>query len=174
MAAFIGPRWESYYRRKLARFSDDPSFTPTWNWAAALGCPFWFLYRKLFFAFVAFSIIPGYAFAALSKPDQATAQLFQSLKNASPEEQSKVFEHPEVLALVYLFVGISLSTIIAAGGTANWLLYRRARAAAIIVSVQQMPEDAAITWLRKNGGVTLLPAVLVVIAMILIPILASK
>jgi hypothetical protein len=146
LAAFIGPRWESSYRAKLARFVADPAFTPTWNWAAALGSPFWFLYRKLYLAFAAFYLAPTIALPFLTG---STEQL--TMQNA---------QTPEGRQFAMMGLAVILSTMIAAGGTANWLLFRRARAATIVVTAQQLPEDAALSFLQRIGGVNLMPAVL--------------
>ena len=46
MGAFIGPKWDKVYRRKMAPFFEEASFVPTWNWSAAIAFPpAWFLYR---------------------------------------------------------------------------------------------------------------------------------
>lgn len=147
MAAYIGPRWESTYRAKLTRFFIDPAFTPTWNWAAALGWPFWFLYRKLYLSFVAFVVLPNVAFGFLTT-------------NFDPATVLKEPESPEAMQFVLMSAAVALSTAIAAGGTANWFLFRRARAASLVVSMQQVPEDVAISRLQRLGGVSLRPVVL--------------
>ena len=146
-AAFVGPRWESSYRKKFARFVDDPSFVPTWNWAAALFAPVWFLYRKLYLAFLGFYLLPGVALSYMTTlPDKMTVTDLQK---------------PEAYPALLVAAGVQLSMMIAAGGTANWLLFRRARAAAVVVSIQQLPEDAAISWLRRTGGVNWVPTILI-------------
>ncbi len=139
LALFIGPRWETY-KRKLAVFREDPGFVPTWNWAAALTCPVWFLYRKLFLAFAAFFILPNLAFLGLTGTD------LQLTPAAALQ--------PENAWLVYTKAGVFISTVIAAGGTANWLLFRRARAAIRLVSAQKMPAPQAATLLGRVGGVS--------------------
>ena len=154
LAAFIGPRWESSYRAKLARFTEDPSFTPTWNWAAAFGSPFWFIYRKLYVAFAAFVLIPGFALRYVTNSTDVL-----TLQNASS---------PEGQQLAAMFLAISASSIIAAGGTANWLLFRKARAVTAVVTLQQLPEEAAIAVLRRVGGVNLLPAILFLVLTLVI------
>lgn len=146
MAAYVGPRWESTYRAKLARFIEDPSFTPTWNWAAAVGSPFWFLYRKLYMAFLAFLILPNMLFGFVMRdPDPAV------LKNP---------ESPEAMTYIMMWGAVALSAAIAAGGTANWLLFRRARAATMVVTMQQVPEDVALARLARLGGTSMRPVVL--------------
>ncbi len=156
MVAFIGPKWEKYYRAKLARFIAEPAFTPTWNWAAAFGNPFWFLYRKLYFPFLLFFTAPVFlAQYVVTSPDALTVE---SMLAGKPS--------PDFLALL----GLTLSGFIAAGGTANWFLFRRARAASIVVSLQQLPEQAALSWLRKNGGVSVLPTVLFVLFVTVFPV----
>ncbi len=136
---FIGPRWEKSYRKKFAPFRDDASFVPTWNWSAALATPFWFLYRKLYLAFAIFFLTPGYAFRWLT--GSQTVLTVQSMQ--LPENQS----------LLLMNLAVFLSTAIAAGGTANWLLYRRARAAAQLVALQRAPEAESTSLLRRIGGV---------------------
>lgn len=149
MAAYIGPRWESTYRAKLARFIEDPAFTPTWNWAAALGSPFWFLYRKLYLSFLAFLILPQLLFGFVVSEQDPTV-----LKNP---------ESPEAIAFVTMWVAVTISAGIAAGGTGNWFLFRRARAASMVVTMQQVPEDVALTRLARLGGVSIRPVVLFVL-----------
>lgn len=142
LAAFIGPRWENTYRAKLARFLADPAFTPTWNWAAALGAPWWFLYRKLYFAFLAFTFLPSVALRYLTNSDITSVPSVDT---------------PDGRSMVVMMMGVVFSSCLAAGGTANWLLFRRARAATMVVSLQQLPEDAALALLRRIGGVNPLP-----------------
>lgn len=140
MAAFIGPRWESSYRKKLASFRVDPSFVPTWNWAAALApSGLWFLYRKLYLAFAAFFIIPSLAVQWLTGTDQS-----MTMAN---------LQSPENAWLRGMYVAVYLSTVLAGGGTANWLLFRRARAAAKLVELQALPEPEADRLLKRIGGV---------------------
>jgi hypothetical protein len=58
LAIYVGPGWESHYRRafeRLMRAERTGSMTWTWNWAAALFSA-WFLYRRLYGAFIAFGI----------------------------------------------------------------------------------------------------------------------
>jgi hypothetical protein len=138
LAAFIGPRTATY-TRKFAPFRIDPSFTPTWNWAAALFQAAWFIYRKMYLAALAFMIVPGFVFRLLTNSDtQMTMAELQKPEN-------------EWLALVQF--GVGLSSIIAAGGVANWLLFRRARAAAHIAAAQSAPAEEEHSWLVRVGGV---------------------
>lgn len=146
MAAYFGPRWESSYRAKLSRFFDDPSFTPTWNWAAALGSPFWFLYRKLYAAGLLFVLVPNLVLQLVMADRDATV-----LTNP---------DSPEAMQYLMMVGAIAFSAAIAAGGTANWFLFRRARAASLVVTLQQVPEDVAISRLQRLGGVSLRPVVL--------------
>ena len=139
LALFVGPRWERSYRRKFVAFRQDPSFVPTWNWSAALATPFWFLYRKLYLAFAAFFVLPGIAVRLLTGSDTVlTAQTMQL-----PENES----------LVMMNMAVFLSAAIAAGGTANWLLFRRARAATRLVAMQGAPESVSLPLLKRIGGV---------------------
>jgi hypothetical protein len=139
MAAYFGPKWEKVYRRKLAPFLEDASFVPTWNWAAALASPAWFLYRKLYLPFTVFFLLPGFVFRWLTGSDapQTVAELSK----------------PENEWLQVMSVAVFLSSAIAAGGTANWLLFRRARAASRLVSMQGVPAGEALDLMRRVGGV---------------------
>ena len=139
LALFIGRKWEGTYRRKFAPFLEDSSFVPTWNWSAALATPFWFLYRKLYLVFFAFFMLPGLAFRWLTGSE--TLLTMQNVQQ--PENQS----------LLLMNVAVYVSSVIAAGGTANWFLYRRARAATRLVSMQQLPRSEANSLLQRIGGV---------------------
>ena len=139
LAVFIGPKWESTYRRKLAPFRDDPAFVPTWNWAAAFGGALWFLYRKLYLAFAAFVIMPSLALQLLAGSD---TQLTGTNMMA-----------PENRWLVELNVAVVISGFIAAGGSANWFLFRRARAAIRLVALQDLPAAESQRLLARIGGV---------------------
>ena len=130
LAVFIGPRWPTY-RKKFAPFLSDPGFVPTWNWPAAL-VPFgaWFLYRKMVMPFFLFWLGPGLA-----------QVLIQGKEAASATE-------PDPLAL-----GVMLSMAITAGGTGNYLLYRRAQAARQLVAAERLPAGEADAKLAQIGGV---------------------
>ncbi|MEO7996448.1 MAG: hypothetical protein ABI852_03325 [Gemmatimonadaceae bacterium] len=160
MAAYIGPRWESTYRAKLARFFVDPAFTPTWNWAAALGSPFWFWYRKLYAAGILFAFLPNLFFGlVVTNTDSSVLQ--------NPES-------PEAMQYVMMLAAVGVSSCIAAGGTANWFLFRRARAASMVVTLQQVPEDVALSRLQRIGGVSLRPVVLFLIFSALFSMVAAS
>ncbi len=139
MADYIGPKWDRVYRRKLAPFLEDPSFVPTWNWSAALAFPpAWFLYRKLYLPFAIFFLLPGLAFRVLTGTDKTlTVQALQQ---------------PENEFLLVMNAAIFVSTVIASGGTANWFLFRRARAANRLIVQQQLPAAEAERFLRRVGG----------------------
>lgn len=143
MAAYFGAKWEKPYRQKLAPFFDDPSFVPTWNWAAALTSFFmpsvWFLYRKLYVAFTIFFFVPG---AAL-----------RYLTGASTPATLSEIGKPENEGFRVMALAVQLSAALAAGGVANWLLFRRARAASRFASMQEVPETARVELLRRMGGV---------------------
>lgn len=138
LAAFIGPRFATY-QRKFAQFREDPSFVPTWNWSAALFQSAWFLYRKLYLAAIGFMLIPGLVFRLLTGSE--TQMTMTELQK--PENQG--------LALMQFAVG--LSSIIAAGGIGNWLLFRRARAAVRLAALQSWPESEVTPWLERVGGI---------------------
>jgi hypothetical protein len=143
-AAFIGPRWPTY-RRKFAPFFEDARFTPTWNWAAALLSPAWFLYRKLYVPFVFFAVAPNVAFTFLLGGDLPT----QQVPSPFPGGGQVTTLTPDA-ALVAL--GVLLSSAILAGGTANFLLYRRAMAALRVVGTRGAQPEAALSLLRRVGG----------------------
>ncbi len=139
LAAFIGAKWPETYRRKFLPFMEDASFVPTWNWSAALASPVWFLYRKLYLTFFGFFILPDFAFRWLSNSDVVlTPQNIQA---------------PENQPIVWMYMAVRVSSMIAAGGTANWFLFRRARAASRLVALQRLPEPDATALLQRIGGV---------------------
>jgi hypothetical protein len=139
MAVYFGAKWDSVYRRKLAPFFDDPAFTPTWNWSAALASPAWFLYRKLYLPFSVFFLVPGFVFRWLTGSD-------------TPQTATELMK-PENEWLLSMSMAVYLSSMLAAGGTANWLLFRRARAASRFVSLQELPPGEDMALLRRMGGV---------------------
>lgn len=138
LSAFIGPRWPTY-ERKFAQFREDPSFVPTWNWSAALFQAAWFLYRKLYLAAFAIILLPGMAFRLLTGTD--TQLTYTELQK------------PENETLLLMWLGITISTIIASGGLGNWLLFRRARAAVRLATAQEIPPEETISWLEQVGGI---------------------
>lgn len=147
LAAFIGPRFATY-QRKFAQFREDPSFVPTWNWSAALFQSAWFLYRKLYLAAIGFMLVPGFVFRMLTGSD--TQMTMSELQK--PENQG--------LAMMQFAVG--LSSIIAAGGIGNWLLFRRARAAVRLAAMQTLPDSETLPWLERVGGINRLGVALAV------------
>jgi len=140
MQAYFGPKWEKSYRKKLAPFFEDPSFVPTWNWPAAIAFPpAWFLYRKLYVPFTVFFLVPGFVFRWLTGSD--TPQTVAELSK------------PENEWLQLMSVAVFVSSSLAAGGTANWFLFRRARAASRFASAHGGPADEALTLMARMGGV---------------------
>jgi hypothetical protein len=147
MAAFIGPRWPTY-RKKFAQFLEDPAFVPTWNWSAAFFQSAWFLYRKLYLAAFGFMLIPGMVFRLLTGSDgQLTMTELQK---------------PENEGLMLMQIAVGLSAIIAAGGVANWLLFRRARAAVRLAAAQELSDVETLPWLARVGGINRLGVALAV------------
>ena len=135
-AAFIGPRWPTY-RRKFLPFFDEARFTPTWNWAAALFTPIWFLYRKLYLPFIVFFFLPTFVFQALWRE----------------EVPQTVLRPGDPLPPWFLMqFGVQLSAMILAGGTANYLLFRRGRAAQRVLADRNAPADQALPFLARVGG----------------------
>lgn len=146
LAAFIGPRWATY-RRKFRPFFEDARFTPTWNWAAALLSPAWFLYRKLYLPFALFATLPSLAFGLLWQSGELPVQ---EVPNPLPGGGGTVMTLTPDATL--LAMGVLASASILAGGTANFLLYRRAAAAMRVVGARAPGGDAALALLRKVGG----------------------
>lgn len=146
LEAFIGPRWPAY-RRKFGPFFEDPHFVPTWNWAAALLPPMWFLYRKLYVPFVFFFLLPGVAFGLLWGGEPPTHLVAGVLPGRPP---LPVLTDDAAL----LLAGVLLSNAILAGGTANFLLFRRAQAAIRVIVPRSPSADAALPLLQRVGGVS--------------------
>lgn len=145
LAAFVGPRWETY-RRKFRPFFAEPRFTPTWNWAAALLTVAWFLYRKLYLPFAFFAMLPSLAFGLLWRSGELPVR----------EVPNPIAGGAPLLMLTrdaaVLAAGVVVSTAILAGGTANFLLYRRAVTAVRVIGARAPGGDAALALLRKIGG----------------------
>jgi hypothetical protein len=142
-AAFVGPRWATY-RRKFAPFFEDARFQPTWNWAAALCTlfgPLWFLYRKLYLPAIAFWMLPSIALSLLWR--------------GGPISMQDVATDTDLQLLVG---GVMLSTVILAGGTANFLLFRRAQAAIRLVQSRGASEEQAQSLLARVGRVNAIAA----------------
>lgn len=158
MAAYFGPKWETTYRRKLAPFLEDPSFVPTWNWPAAIAFPpAWFLYRKLYLPFTVFFLVPGFVFRWLTGSD--TPQTVAELSK------------PENEWLQVMSIAVFVSSSLAAGGTANWFLFRRARAASRLVSMQGVAESEGLELMRRMGGVNRTATSLFVVLMVVITLM---
>ena len=128
---------------------------PTWNWSAAIAFPpAWFLYRKLYLPFAFFFLLPGIAFRLLTGTDKPLTMAAMQL--------------PENEWLLMMNAAVFVSTMLASGGTANWFLYRRARAANRLVVQQQLPRAEEELLLRRVGGVnTLATSLFVALSMML-------
>lgn len=159
MAAFIGTKWEGTYRQKFAPFFEDPSFVPTWNWSAFFVTSLWFLYRKLYLAFIIFTFAPTFALSMTLGPEVAMQA------NANPFD-------PAVQKTLLIMLSFAVSSMVAAGGVANWLLFRRARAATAFVASQKLSEDDALVMLGRVGGVHRGPTALMA-ALLLAPVLMN-
>lgn len=145
LAAFVGPRWETY-RRKFRPFFQDARFTPTWNWAAALLSPAWFLYRKLYLPFALFAMLPTFAFGLLWQSGDLPFREVPNPISGVGTVQALTQEGALVAG------GVLLSVAILAGGTANFLLFRRAVTAVRVIGARPPGGDAALALLRKIGG----------------------
>ena len=147
-AAFVGPRWP-VYRRKFLPFFADPRFQPTWNWSAALTVPFfasWFLYRKLYLPFVFFMMAPGLGFSLLWGDQLPVRQVPNPI---DPAGRPLSLLTPDALLVM---VGVIISVAILAGGTANFLLFRRATAAMRVIAPRAPDTYGALALLRQVGG----------------------
>ncbi|MGZ8379115.1 MAG: hypothetical protein ACXW05_13095 [Gemmatirosa sp.] len=147
-AAFVGARWP-VYRRKFAPFFADARFQPTWNWAAALTMPFgalWFLYRKLYLPFVFFMMAPGVVFGLLWGDQLSMRQVPNPFDPKAPP--ISILSQDAGL----LLFGVLLSLGILAGGTANFLLFRRATAAIRVIAPRAPDAEGGLALLRRIGG----------------------
>lgn len=150
---FIGPNWETY-RRKFTPFFEEPRFQPTWNWSAALFSPMWFLYRKLYLPFVFFWLAPGFVFSRLWK--------------GAPPAAADIQANPELVRDFRLvLLGVQVAAMVLAGGTANYLLFRRARAALTLAEQRAPDMDTLELILTRLGGVNR-TGILIVLAMMLV------
>ncbi len=161
-AAFIGPRWTTY-RRKFAPFFDDPRFQPTWNWSAGLFTPVWFLYRKLYLPFVFFWVIPGVVFRMLWDGDPPTMRAIGASGGAPS---------PAMTDAALVLFGVQLSAMLLAGGSANYLLFRRAKAAIRLAQQGAFDAPTLLTRLERFGSVNR-TGVFVVIAVVLFGAVAA-
>jgi hypothetical protein len=156
-AAFVGPRWATY-RRKFTPFFADARFQPTWNWAAALSSlfgPVWFLYRKLYIPAIVFWLLPNIALGLLWRGGAIR-----------PEEMFDL-NSPVGQDFRLVAAGVVMSMVILAGGTANFLLFRRARAAIQLVSTRGAGEEQALSLLARLGRVSITALVIGLLANLL-------
>ncbi len=169
-AAFVGPRWPTY-RRKFAPFFGDARFQPTWNWAAALSIPvggLWFLYRKLYLPFVFFTMAPSLLFGLLWEGDLPLRQVPNPVDPSGPRLPMLTPDAALVMA------GVLLSLAVLAGGTANFLLFRRASAAIRVVAPRALDAEGTIGLLRRIGGTSWRAVLVGVSALLLIQLLGSQ
>lgn len=136
---FVGPRWTQSYQKKFAQFFEDASFVPTWNWSAAIFTEFWFLYRKMYLWFAVFFFVPTFVLQWL----WGDALTFEAVMA------------PENDRLRLLVLSVQASTRLAAGGIANYLLFRRASTAVRVLDAQPMPTEQSLELLRRLGGTNL-------------------
>lgn len=186
-AAFVGPRWPRY-RRKFTPFFADTRFQPTWNWAAALTLPLfavWFLYRKLYLPFVFFALAPGLVFGLLwgdqspligttpAAPATATAPVAApSTAPPAPVVPTTASPFPDLTPDAKLVAfGVILSMAILAGGSANFLLYRRATAAIRVVTPRTPDAESSIALLQRIGGTSWRAVTIGVAVMLLLELL---
>ena len=127
------------------------------NWSAALAFPpAWFLYRKLYLPFTIFFLVPGLAFRVLTGTEQPMTMA--------------AMQQPENEWLLMMNAAIFVSTMLASGGTANWFLYRRARAANWFVVQRQLSPAESLLLLRRVGGVNKVAVTLFVLLSLLLAV----
>ena len=118
LRSYIGPNWDSHYRRTFGRLlaarGRSGNTVWTWNWPAAV-FPVWYLYRRLYVASLEFFAL----FALITILDRVVA--------GTSEGGS---------AMGYLFIG----QVILQGFMADRLLFHKAHA---VVSAQSAPLDSA-------------------------------
>lgn len=151
-AAFIGRRWPTY-RRKFAPFFEDARFTPTWNWPAALFAPYWFLYRKLYLPFVFFWVAPTVVYQLAWRGDSGEMPSM-AIQPGMPLTDSQKMVFGSVLAVMVL-----------AGGTANYLLFRRAHAALRVLAERGAAPEHTVPLLARVGGTNRTAVVIVLLVL---------
>ena len=104
--------------------------------------------EKLYLAAFGFMLLPGMIFRMLTGSDT----------NLTLTELQK----PENQGLLIMQLAVGISSAIAAGGIANWLLFRRAQAAVRLSAMQEMPESETIPWLTRVGDINRLGVALAV------------
>jgi len=68
-------------------------------------------------------------------------------------------------------IAVFVSSSLAGGGTANWFLFRRARAASRLVSLQGVPASEGIELMRRMGGVNRTATTLFVVLMLVVTLM---
>jgi hypothetical protein len=68
-------------------------------------------------------------------------------------------------------VAVFVSSSLAAGGTANWFLFRRTRAASRLVSMQGVSSSEALDLMRRIGGVNRTATSLFVVLMLVVTLM---
>lgn len=122
LRAYVGPRWASHYQnvfsRLLAARLAHTRAGWTWNWSAALCSFYWFLYRRLYFAF--------FGFLALA----ALITVLDKMPTGSSEGTTKD-------VLIFL---LSLGLFTLQGFVADRLLFKKAYS---VVTDPATPDDPA-------------------------------
>ena len=108
----------------------------------------WFLYRKLYLRFVFFMMAPSVVFGMMWSGESPVRLVPNPLDPNGPPMPAIA---PDALMRV---IGVLLSAGILAGGTANFLLLRRATAAIRVVAPRAPDVDAGRALLQRLGGVS--------------------
>jgi hypothetical protein len=72
-----------------------------------------------------------------------------------------------------VFLGVTLSALILAGGTANYLLYRRAAAAIHLIAPRAPEPTTRLMLLRRVGGVSWVSVAVGIVMILLLQFLAA-
>ncbi len=129
--AYVGTGW-SHYRRAFALLRRQSPFG-AWNWAAAV-IPFWLAYRKMF----GLQIVVALAYARVSSIAMAL------LRGLGPTR-----------AMLAAQLGSFALMGIALGLVGDYLVYWRARRAALKAATTHYSRRRILAQLRRSGNVSL-------------------
>jgi len=97
--------------------------------------------------------------------------VFRWLTGSDTPQTVAELSKPENEWLQIMSIAVFVSSSLAAGGTANWFLFRRARAASRLVSMQGVPTSEGIDLMRRMGGVNRTATSLFVVLMLVITLM---
>jgi len=157
MAAFVGPRYESFYADKFAKFERGGS--ASWNWPAFFLTAFWLLYRKMWAYGLSYWFLLPIVLATL-----ATVVAF----TVSDPVNS-------LIAFNIIYYGIySVLSLIIVPMYANRLYYRHAQKKMARVALRfPSPDQQALELARAGGTSNVVLIILPLILVALIGIIAA-